>query len=109
MFSADLAWIPFTWLNASDHHLLRPELGAATPEGGGSFNNVQLEALLGYRFSNGFSVGLGGRYWRIDSTEAERQVVGLNQIISLKSERWGGFLQGSYKFGELPSTRYQYD
>jgi hypothetical protein len=109
IFSTDLAWIPFTWLNASDHHLLRADLGGPTPEGGGSFNNVQLEALLGYRFSNGFSLGLGGRYWRIDSSEAERQVLGLNQIISLKSERWGGFLQASYKFGELPPTRYRYD
>jgi hypothetical protein len=30
----------------------------------------------------------------------------LPQTISLNSQRWGGFLQASYKFGELRPTRY---
>jgi hypothetical protein len=98
IFNADLAWIPYAWLNASDTHLLRADLGGPTSEDGGSFDKFELEALLGYRFTNGFSVGLGGRYWKIDTTAAQRQVLGLSQTISLVTKRWGAYLQASYKF-----------
>ena len=30
----------------------------------------------------------------------------LPQTISLLTERWGGFVQASYKFGELRTLRY---
>jgi hypothetical protein len=69
------------------------------PEEGTSFSNVQIEALLGYQFTNGISVAVGGRYWRIDSSFGQSK--GLPQTISLNGQRWGGFLQASYKFGEL--------
>ena len=101
----DMAWIPWTWLNANDTHWLRP---FSAPEDGSSFSNVQIEALLGYQFTNGISVALGGRYWRIDSSFAQTvpSLSGVPQTISLNSQRWGGFLQASYKFGELRPTRY---
>jgi hypothetical protein len=59
IFSADLAWIPFAWLNASDTHLLRSDLGGSTPEGGGSFNNVELQALISYQRIVPVPVGIG--------------------------------------------------
>jgi outer membrane protease len=99
----DLAWIPFASLNANDTHWLRP---FSAPERGNSFTNVQIEALAGYQFTNGISVALGGRYWRIDSSFGETVPFGVPQPIALTSERWGGFLQVSYKFGELRPTRY---
>ena len=99
----DLAWIPWAWLNANDTHWLRP---FSAPEEGTSFSNVQIEALLGYQFTNGISVAVGGRYWRIDSSFGQSTIEGLPQTISLNSQRWGGFLQASYKFGELRPTRY---
>jgi hypothetical protein len=101
----DLAWLPWAWLSANDTHWLRP---FNAPEEGTSFSNVQIEALLGYQFTNGISVAVGGRYWRIDSSFAQetKDSIGLPQTISLNSQRWGGFLQASYKFGELRPTRY---
>ena len=103
----DFAWLPFAWLKATDTHPLRP---FSVPERGDSFStNVQVEALLRYQFVNGFSVGVGGRYWRIDSSFAQvnfASIGGQLQSISLVSERWGGFVQASYKFGELRATRY---
>jgi outer membrane protease len=101
----DFALLPFAWLNATDTHALRP---FSVPERGDSFRtNVQVEALLRYQFVNGFSVGVGGRYWRIDSDSAEvnfASIGGQLQSLALVSERWGGFLQASYKFGELGPT-----
>ena len=84
-------------------HWLRP---FNAPEEGTSFSNVQIEALLGYQFTNGISVAVGGRHWRIDSSFGQSTIEGLPQTISLNSQRWGGFLQASYKFGELRPTRY---
>ena len=46
----DLAWVPWAWLGANDTHWLRP---FSAPEEGTSFSNVQIEALLGYQFTNG--------------------------------------------------------
>jgi len=99
----DLAWLPWSWLNANDTHWLRP---FSAPEEGTSFSNFQIEALLGYQFTNGISLAVGGRYWRINSSFGQSTIEGLTQTISLNSERWGGFLQASYKFGELLPTRY---
>ena len=98
-------WHGFPGLGSvrTTQHWLRP---FNAPEEGTSFSNVQIEALLGYQFTNGISVAVGGRYWRIDSSFGQSTIEGLPQTISLNSQRWGGFLQASYKFGELRPTRY---
>ncbi len=114
IFNADLAWIPYAQLDGSDTHVLRIpfDFNGPTPEIGNSFSNVQLEALLRYQFQNGFSVGIGGRYWRMGTASAQAQFEssavsgGAAQVVSLVTERWGGFLQASYKFGELRPSRY---
>jgi len=96
VFSADLAWLPWAWLNAADTHFLT--FGTA-PETAGSFSDVQVEALLRYQFVNGLSLGVGGRYWRIDSSAAQVTFPsGFTQGLSVSSQRWGAFLQGSYRF-----------
>jgi short subunit dehydrogenase-like uncharacterized protein len=46
------------------------------------------------------------RFWRIDSSFGQTVPFGVPQPIVFNSERWGGFLQVSYKFGELRPTRY---
>jgi hypothetical protein len=74
------------------------------PERGSGVNNVQLEAVLNYDFDNAFSLGLGARYWAIDTGG---QGAGANfvaagggiQPLSFRTQRWGGFLQASYRFG----------
>jgi hypothetical protein len=113
IFDADLAWIPYAHLNASDTHWLRIpiDFSGPTPELGAAFSNVQMEALIRYQFLNGISVGLGGRYWRISTAAAEAHFESSTpgfgpQTLSLVSERWGGFLQASYQFGALPLLRY---
>jgi hypothetical protein len=97
---AEVAWLPYNVVNANDTHWLRP---FSAPEKGTNLSTIQIEALLGYKFLNGFFVGAGGRYWRLDNTFATetKSTVGIPQAISLHTERWGGFFQASYKFGQL--------
>jgi hypothetical protein len=110
--STDAAWIPFAWLSASDTHWLRTDLSAPIGQhGSGSLGNVQLEGALSYQFPTGLSVGVGGRYWNIatPSKLASAQffsAIPSLQAITFRTERLGGFLQASYKFGELRPTRY---
>jgi hypothetical protein len=108
-FELDFAWLPHAWLVGSDTHWQRvPPF--TSPEGGGnSFSSVQIDALLRYQFVNGLSVGGGVRYWKVDTAFGQTFNVGdlgIPQTISFHSERWGPFVQGSYKFGELRPSRY---
>ena len=68
---------------------------------------VQSEETFG-RTNPIWAIGGGARYWRINTAFAQsnRNDIGLPQTISLLTERWGGFVQASYKFGELRTLRY---
>lgn len=110
-FDLDFAWLPHAWLDASDTHWQRVPSFTVPESGGSSFSSVQIDALLRYQFVNGFALGVGVRYWKLDTGFAqaffnESSLGGLPQTISLHSELWGPFIQASYKFGELRPTRY---
>ena len=107
--SMEAAWLPVVQLRAHDTHWLR--LGSTFGSFAGpipqtaSGTGFQLEALLSYQVWDCFSIGLGGRYWRFDAhgaADLEQMIVGLtnpvSQPIEFMSERYGVFLQGSYKF-----------
>jgi hypothetical protein len=102
VFDLDFAWLPHAWLNGSDTHWLR---SFTAPEGGSSsFSSAQIDALLRYQFVNGFSLGLGVRYWKFDTGFAQTFNVGnsgLSQKISVHSEQRGPLFEGRYSFGEL--------
>jgi hypothetical protein len=102
--TAEVAWLPVGVLSASDFHWLRPDLIKPVPEKGDAFDEFQLEAVLKYQFSPNFSVGVGGRLWRIGTTAAEADFAGGTQAINFRTETWGAFVQASYKFGELPPS-----
>jgi hypothetical protein len=86
-----------------------PDLAQPVPEGAVAVFNVQLEALLNYQFTPAFSAGIGARYWRIgsDGNNGEADFSPNNpQAINFRTERYGGFIQASYKFGDLRPSRY---
>jgi hypothetical protein len=107
--SGEVAWLPVVQLRSQDSHWLRigttpGSFAGAIPEIA-SGTGVQVEALLAYQVWDCFSVGLGGRYWRFDArggADLEQMIVGatnpVSQPIEFVSERYGVFLQGSYKF-----------
>jgi hypothetical protein len=106
--TGDAAWIPYTRLNGKDFHWLRigTDFNGPTPEDGNGFS-TQLEAILCYNVTRAFSVGIGGRYWRLETKkgggEAHFEVSaiggGFPQAINFQTERYGGFVQASYIFG----------
>jgi hypothetical protein len=105
--TTEFAWLPYANLSGADFHRLRPDLIQPVPETAIAVFNVQLEALLNYQFSPNFAAGLGARYWRIgsDGKSGEAAFPDL-QSINFRTERYGGFIQLSYKFGDLRPSRY---
>jgi len=111
--ATEVAWLPYVSLTAKDTHFLRIGCDLCDLSGPGKENgvdalmSVQLEAILSYTLTDAFSVGLGGRYWNFH-TQPGNTTVHFPSIFApvplaatLKTERWGAFFQGSYKFGQL--------
>ncbi|WGD50864.1 outer membrane beta-barrel protein [Bradyrhizobium sp. CB1650] len=107
--SADVAYLPWTDFHGRDNHLLR-SYTKFTDQRGSDGSGVQVEAVLSYFITENFSVGVGGRYWAMwtpndrkgfatEATEAHRHPVTRGPFAAdHRMERWGTFLQASYKF-----------
>jgi hypothetical protein len=95
-------------LNGTDSHWLRIAdgefLGPIPEDGIGQ--GYQLEATLSYAVTPNISVGVGGRYWHLETSgNSHFEGIALNggpQPVDWKSDIYGVFLQGSYKFGPYP-------
>jgi outer membrane protease len=96
--SGDAAFL-FTRLEGEDRHHLRPDINPIPEDGDG--HGVQLEAVLNYKVTDMFNVGVGGRYWRATSegTSHFEQTPGggIPQPVDWEAERYGVFLQASVK------------
>ena len=111
--TAEAAWVPYAQINSHDTHWLRTGTTIGSFSGPipqrASGSGVQLEAVLAYQVWDCFNVGLGGRYWRFDaphgSGDLEQTIIGwtspLSQPMTFTSERYGMFVQGSYKFNAM--------
>lgn len=93
--SAEAAYVR-TSQKAVDTHYLT--FGADPASGKG--NGVQTEAVLSYQVTGNFTVGAGARWWHLETDAIDR----FNQRLEYKTDRYGGFLQASFKFG--PSGVY---
>jgi outer membrane protease len=110
--SVDAAYLPYVQLNGADSHLLR--IGTAVGDFTGSIPDTgtgqgyQLEALLSYQLTQNASIGVGGRYWHMQTSglsHFEGRVVGedtMAQPVDWKTDIYGVFVQASYKFGPYP-------
>jgi Autotransporter beta-domain len=107
--SLDAAWVPYAWLSGSDTHWLRignqpGDFTGPIPEDGKGWG-YQLDAFLSYRVTEALSVGVGGRYWYVQTrgfTHFENHVVGFTafpQVLDWKTQNFGVFLQASLKLG----------
>jgi hypothetical protein len=100
--SAEAAYVR-TSLDAADTHHIRSDLTAPLPQEGDG-HGVQLEAVLSYQVTDAFNLGVGARYWYMEvedgSLSFEEATGGEfgSQPIDFTTERYGFFVQGSYKF-----------
>lgn len=95
----DIAYLPYVQYSGTDNHVLR---GLISPEWG-TGNGVQLEAILSYDITPAFSVGVGGRYWAMWTTDSYVAFGGFPcpcQTLPAKGERSGIFVQASYRFAQ---------
>ena len=111
--TVDAAVLPYVSMTGIDNHWLRPDINPLPQAGHGW--GYQLEGILAYDVTPNFSVGVGGRYWWAETTTGTTQFPQpcpgniCGPIVELPpsptkftTERYGGFLQASYKFGEPP-------
>jgi hypothetical protein len=114
-FGVEGAYLPFVQMFGSDAHFLRIDptatvVGAFTgpvPEDGTGWG-YQLEAVLSYRVNEMLNVGIGARYWHMQTSghaHFEGHVVGvtaLPQALDWQVDNLGAFVQASVKLGPNP-------
>ena len=104
----DGAYLPHVILHGADTHWLR--IGTATGDFNGPIaedgkgHGYQLEAALNYAVDKNVSFAIGGRYWHLETkgdAHFEGNVVGgaSPQPVEWKSDIYGVFVQGSFRFG----------
>jgi opacity protein-like surface antigen/outer membrane protease len=105
---ADAAYLPYVDRSGVDNHWARASINPG-PETGNGWG-TQVEAILTYAVSERLSVGLGGRYWYFASNSGASQFPNNAVASPLKftSERYGGFLQASYKIGDVKRLDREY-
>ena len=77
-----------------------PEINPVPEDGDG--DGVMLEALLNFDLTNVSSIGIGARYWRLQSDGTahfeQAPVRGRPQVEDWDIERYGVFVQGKARF-----------
>jgi outer membrane protease len=108
--TGEAVWLPYVFLNGADTHWLR--IGSAVgdftgpiPEDGRG-QGYQFEALLSYQVTEYGSVGIGARYWHMQTNGSDHEsFVGGGAVsppVEWKADVYGVFVQGSLKLGPYP-------
>jgi opacity protein-like surface antigen len=98
--SADVAYLPYVRINGTDDHVLRSLL---SPEWG-SGTGAQLELTLSYAVTDRLSVGVGGRYWSMWTSDGFVNFGGAGTLVPMRYavEQAALLVQGSYAFTDAP-------
>jgi hypothetical protein len=103
--TGDAAYLPYVSFTGVDNHLLRTDFASTLSPESGKGQGVQLEAILSYSVTPALNVGAGGRYWAMwATTDAITDAFSRGcpcQPLPARTERFGGFLQASYKLDGL--------
>jgi len=106
--TADMAWLPYTSLSSYDTHWLRiNSAGGFTgpiPDDGTGHGGYQLESILSCQVTPSLSLGVGGRYWHMETSgesNFEGNTVGGGgkpQPVNFSTDRYGAFVQAAFTF-----------
>jgi opacity protein-like surface antigen/outer membrane protease len=105
---ADAAYLPYAQYTGLDTHFLRDPVTFFPQNGFG--RGVQTELILTYLVTDSFKLGIGGRYWAMWTTNASQSCRGDCEgqssappgPFTANTERFGGFVQASYRFATYP-------
>jgi hypothetical protein len=78
-----------TWQKALDTHYFTFGPDPAS----GSGNGFQTEAVLSYRVTRAFDLGVGGRWWHFQTNAIDS----FGQLLQYSTDRYGAFMQASLK------------
>ena len=94
--SGEAAYLPYVKFTGVDNHWLR----ALVIDESGTGHGVQVEALISYEVMPRFTIGAGGRYWAVWTTSGSDAFNGvpINRNDTYRAERYGAFVQASYKY-----------
>jgi outer membrane protease len=111
-FTVDAAVLPYVYLSGTDAHWLRIGTSPGDFTGHVPFNGPgwgsQFDAFLTYRFNDHLNIGLGGRYWHMQSrgfAHFDGHVVdsfAVPQVIRWRTDNFGAFIQSNIKLGPYP-------
>jgi hypothetical protein len=97
--------LPYVSFTGVDNHLLRGDVSNTISPESGRGQGVQLETILSYSVTPALNVGAGGRYWAMWATTGTSTDLFSQgcpcQTLPARTERYGGFLQASYKLDGL--------
>jgi hypothetical protein len=99
--SLEGAYLPVVALDGVDRHWRRPDINPSAESGRG--DGVFLEGIVSYDVTPSVSVGVGGRYWRMQADKAQTTGFPFAPPSPMKfaTERYGGFVQLSYKLADF--------
>jgi opacity protein-like surface antigen len=98
--SAEAAYIPYLTFSGLDNHFRTPIAQFPAFSNGGQ--GAQIEAILSYYLTDRLSVGIGGRYWTMWTTDGQFTTTptpGPSRYYRAAFEQAGAFVQASYAFG----------
>jgi opacity protein-like surface antigen len=107
--STEAVWVPYAYFEGINNHNNRL---LQITEGHSSGDGVMLEAILSYKVTPKWSVGIGGRYWAWNIPSG---ISGFNNVVPSTNfsgtegghyfaERYGVFAQASYHWGDPDAT-----
>lgn len=101
----DAAYLPYVTRSSYDNHWFRPDINPQSETGDGW--GTQIEAALTYAVNDRLDIGIGGRYWFFATDNAQTQFPStlLPSPQTFYTERYGAFLQASYRFGDRRPAR----
>ena len=86
--TADAAYVRAYQRSVDNHYFT---FGVDPASGNG--NGFQLDAIVAYQLTDAFGLGLGGRWWHLNTNAVDSD----DQLLTYHTDRYGVFLQGSFK------------
>ncbi|MEL6064489.1 MULTISPECIES: omptin family outer membrane protease [unclassified Methylobacterium] len=98
--SLEGAYLPVVAVDGVDRHWLRSAINPGAE--GGRGDGYVLEGIIAYDLTPSVSVGVGGRYWRMQADKAQTTFpLSSPSPIRFETQRYGGFVQLSYRLADF--------